>query len=150
MLVVGKGLAGEEVQFHQALRSLGVANSVRDVGWQPFEALAPYFALATVALYPMQDTLLNRAKCPVKLADYLQLGLAVVGESVGMVQEYLGDGAGVLIPPGDDGAFVAATIVLLQDKERAAALGAAALRRMKRFRWSVVAGTVERFYQTLL
>jgi glycosyltransferase involved in cell wall biosynthesis len=149
LVVVGKGLAGEEVQFHQALQELGVSESVRDVGWQSFEALAPYFALADVALYPMQDTLLNRAKCPVKLADYLQLGLAVVGESVGMVQEYLGEGAGVLIPPGDDGAFVAATVVLLQDKGRAATLGAAALRRMKRFRWSVLAETVEQFYQTL-
>ncbi len=149
LLVVGKGLAGEELHFRQAIRALGVADSVREVGWQPFEALAGYFALSDVALYPMQDTLLNRAKCPVKLADYLQLGLPVVGEAVGMVREYLGDGAGILISPGDDRAFVSATTLLLQDKERAAALGAAARRQMKRFRWSVLAEVMEGFYKTL-
>ncbi len=150
LIVVGKGLAGEEIEFQRALQALKVADTVRDVGWQPFEHLAGYFALADVALYPMRDTLLNRTKCPVKLADYLQLGLAVVGEAVGMVREYLGEGAGILIPPGDDGAFVAATSVLLQDKGRAATLGAAALRRMKRFRWSVRAQELEGFYELLL
>lgn len=150
LVIVGKGLAGEEVEFQRAVQALNVAETVRDVGWQPFEQLSGYFGLADVALYPMQDTLLNRTKCPVKLADYLQQGLAVVGEAVGMVREYLGEGAGILIPPGDDGAFVGATSLLLQDKGRAAALGAAAQRRMKRFRWSVRAQELEVFYRTLL
>ncbi len=151
LLVIGKGLTGEEIEFRRAIEAVGVTDTVRDVGWQSIEQLPLYLALADVALYPMQDTLLNRAKCPVKLADYLQLGLPVVGEAVGMVQEYLGEGVGVLVPPDDDATFVAATVQLLSDQKQAAALGAAAYRRLgERFKWSVAAERLEQFYETVV
>lgn len=149
LLVVGQGLAGEERAFAAALAARGVAGSVVDVGWQPFEALPAHFALARVALYPMADTLLNRAKCPVKLADMLQVGLPVVGEGVGQVAEYLaGNEGGLLVPPGDDAAFVAATCRLLRDPDEAAARGRAGQARLAtQFAWPLHAARVEEFYE---
>jgi glycosyltransferase involved in cell wall biosynthesis len=148
LLVVGKGLHGEEVRFRAELETLGVSNSVSDVGFQPLERLRAYFALARVALYPMSDTLVNRAKCPVKLADYMQAGLPVVGEAVGQVAEYLaGDVGGLLVPSGDDAAFVSATLRLLRDPEFAAIMGRAGQQRLAtRFDWPIQAERAEALY----
>jgi glycosyltransferase involved in cell wall biosynthesis len=148
LLVVGKGLMGEEKQFHAAMEALGASESVVDVGWQSFEALPAHFALAQVALYPMKDTLLNRTKCPVKLADYLQVGLPVVGEGVGQVREYLaGNTGGILVPAGDDDAFVAAILRLFRHPAEARRMGEAGKKRLAtHFDWPIQAERVERFY----
>ncbi len=152
LLVVGEGLAGEERAFGAALAARGVRHSAIEVGWQPFDALPLHFALARVALYPMEDTLLNRTKCPVKLADYLQAGLPVVGEAVGQVSEYLaGDSGGLLVPWGDDDAFVAATLHLLRHPQEAATRGRAGQQRLAaHFDWPIQAARVEALYQTTL
>ncbi len=152
LLVVGKGFWGEEVQFERALTELGVVESMIDVGWQAFERLPAYFALANLMLYPMRDTLLNRAKCPVKLADMLQFGLPIIGERVGQVAHYLADDVGgLLVPPGDDEAFVAATLRLLRDPAQANALGKAGQVRFEReFDWPIQAQRVERLYESVL
>ncbi|MDQ4078165.1 MAG: glycosyltransferase family 4 protein [Chloroflexota bacterium] len=152
LLVVGKGLMGEEEIFRNAAAAQGVAESVVEAGWQSFDALPAYFALARVALYPMDDTLVNRTKCPVKLADAMQAGLPVVGEAVGQVAEYLaGNTGGLLVPPADDDAFVAATLRLLCDSELASSLGHTATQRLTtHFDWPIQAERVETLYHTLL
>ncbi|MGB0388056.1 MAG: glycosyltransferase family 4 protein [Ardenticatenaceae bacterium] len=151
LLVVGKGFWGEEKRFHAAIAELGVSESVIDVGWQPFESLPAHFALATLMLYPMNDSLLNRTKCPVKLADMLQFGMPVVGEAVGQVKEYLGNHAGgVLVPPTDDDAFVAATLRLLRHPAQTRALAQSAQTHFAtHFAWPIQAQRVERLYNKL-
>lgn len=149
LLVVGRGLAGEEQAFRAALEAAGVRHSMIDVGWQPPEALPVHWALARVALWPMDDTLINRTKCPVKLTDLVGAGLPVVAESVGQVTEYLApDAGGVIVAPGDVQAFAAATVALLQAPERAAVLGAAGRARLAReFGWPLHAATAEALYR---
>ena len=152
LLVVGKGFWGEENKFQAAMRELGVSESVIYVGWQPFEMLPAHFALARLMLYPMKDTLLNRSKCPVKLADMLQFGLPVIGERVGQVAEYLANNAGgLLVSPGDDEAFVAATLRLLRDPAQARALAQAGQTRFaSHFDWPIQAKRVERLYERVV
>lgn len=136
LLVVGKGLAGEEVRFQAALRRLGVADTVIEVGWLPFAELPLHLTLANCGLYPMRDDLLNRAKCPLKLADLLYFGIPVVGEAVGQVREYLAEGAGLLVAPGDDRAFVQSVLTLLQNPRQAATIAIAARQRVQTvFAW---------------
>ncbi len=152
LLVVGKGLYGEEVSFRAALAAEGVGASVVEVGWLPFEALPAHFAVVQVALYPMRDSLLNRTKCPVKLADTMQVGLPVVGEAVGQVAEYLAaNEGGILVPPGDDDAFVAATLCLLRDADLAHAMGQAGQARLAtHFAWPHEAARAEALYERVL
>ena len=151
LLVVGRGLFGEEVRFAEEVRRMGLGETLVQAGWVPAREVADHLALAHVALYPMDDTLVNRAKCPVKLADLLALEVPVVGEAVGQVAEYLADGAGVLVPPGDVARFARAVVSLLRDPEQARRLGRAGRQRLERhFAWSVQAGRVEALYRRLL
>lgn len=59
--------------------------SLRVGGWEDGDSMRDYFAAADLAICPLEDSLLNRARCPAKLVDLLAAGLAVVADDVGEV-----------------------------------------------------------------
>lgn len=148
ILAVGAGLYEDDTrQLRQQLEETGLAPAVTDVGWVEEAGLPPLLAAADVALYLMDDTLLNRAKCPVKLADVISVGLPVVGEAVGQVNEYVINGqTGLLYPPGSVKATAAGLSRLLLDAEERCRLAANAREHAGRFRWSCLAQQVEVAY----
>ena len=136
LLVVGIGLAGEEVQLQNLAAERGLSQHLLLAGWLPPEDLPEYFASADVALYPMDDTLLNRTKCPAKLRDLLAAGVPVIADRVGQSAEYVIDGTtGLLVAPGDVTAMAAAAAQLMGDAERRRGLSEAA-RADVRARWT--------------
>jgi glycosyltransferase involved in cell wall biosynthesis len=147
-LVVGKGLFGEEKQLMELARSQGRATDVTYAGWVPPEALPAHFGLADVAIYPFDDTLVNRCKCAVKLIDLLAAGVAVVADSAGQNSEYIEHGvSGLLVTPGDTPAFVAAVVRLLRDADLARQLGRGAHKRIREhYLWERLASTAEQAY----
>lgn len=148
LLVVGEGLFGEERALLRQARAAGLIKHVTLAGWVKPAELPAYFAAADLAIYPFDDTLLNRARCPVKLVDLLAAGVPVVAEAVGQIVEYIEHGrSGWLVPPGDGEAFVAGIVKLLRDPALRARLGRAAQERMGReFSWSQLAQKVEQAY----
>jgi glycosyltransferase involved in cell wall biosynthesis len=156
--VVGKGFFGEEQRLMALARKAGwrVSEST-DVagadlvyaGYVPAETLPAHFAQADVALYPFDDTLVNRTKCPVKLLDLLAAGLPVVGDAVGEIEAMIRDGeTGLLVSPENRTAFAEAAIALLDDPPRRKALGARAAADVReRFSWDTLAARAERAYQ---
>lgn len=117
-------------------------------GWVPSDDLPCYFARADVAIYPFDDTLVNRAKCAVKLIDLLAAGVPVVAEAVGQNREYIRSGeTGLLVEPGDLDAFAKSVIRLLQSPLLRRSLGRTAARDVQeRFNWQRLVETVERAY----
>ena len=87
--MIGKGLFGEENKLRKLAEEAGIGDSVIIMGWIEPQLLSSYLAAADVAIYPMDDNILNRAKCPLKLIDLLSVGLPVVAERVGQVGEYI-------------------------------------------------------------
>ena len=76
-------------------------------------------------------------------------GVPVAADAVGQNREYIQDGrSGLLIPPGNDEAFVEVVIRLLQDPSLRATLAAGARERMRnQFGWEKLAERVERAYR---
>ena len=158
ILVVGKGFFGEETTLLTLARNAGWRVAERaDVtsefdlvytGLGTPETLPDYFAQADLAIYPFDDTLVNRTKCPVKLLDLLAAGVPVVADAVGQIPAVIQNGAsGTLIPPGDDAAFAASVVDLINDPARRSAMAAHAVRDMQaRFSWEKLAGTAEQAY----
>jgi len=145
LVVAGQGLRGEEQVFQDLADRARLAGAVHSLGWVPIDDLPDVFAATDVALYPLDDTLLNRTKCVMKLVDLLLAGVAVVADRVGQAGEYVEDGAtGVLVPPGDTGTMARAATELLGDAPRRQALGDAARSTMlRRWTWQKQAATVE-------
>jgi glycosyltransferase involved in cell wall biosynthesis len=156
LYVVGKGLFGEEEALLRTARKAGwrvaeKAGADADLiyaGYVPVGALPAHFAQADVALYPFDDTLVNRTKCPVKLLDLLAAGLPVVGEGVGQIREMVREGeTGLLVPSGDEESFAAAILALLEDGDRRRTMGARAGADVRaRFAWERLAATAEAAY----
>ncbi len=157
LLVVGKGLFGEEEELLRLAVQSGLTvthhasrftHDVTYCGWVPSDTLSAYFAQADVAIYPFDDTLVNRAKCAVKLLDLLAAGVPVVAEAVGQNMEYIRHGeTGWLVAPGDVSSFAEAVVWLLEDTPLRERLGQAAAHDVReRFAWERLVETVERAY----
>lgn len=149
LLLVGRGLFGEEQKFFEMAAARGWRERVVDAGWVEPEKLRAYFAASDVALFPFDDTLVNRCKCSVKLIDLLANGVPVVAEAVGQVREYISHNAsGMLVAPKDVDAFANCVVELLSDKAKRASLGMNALARMNQdFDWEKLAARVEEVYR---
>ncbi len=118
-------------------------------GWGTEANLPLCFALADVALYPFADTLLNRTKCPMKLMDLQSAGVPVVADAVGQIAEVIESGrTGLLVPPGDEGAFIEALLLLLESPQRCRAMGLTARTSIsRRYGWDRLSRTAEWAYQ---
>lgn len=162
LLVVGQGLFGEEARLLQWAREAGwqiatgedapEAADLIYAGWVAMEELPRYFAQAQMALYPFDDTLINRTKCPVKLLDLLAAGIPVVGEAVGQLQEFITSGeTGMLVPAGAADDFAHALLTLLADPAQGRSMGARAAAMVRaRFSWERLASIAETAYRHAL
>jgi glycosyltransferase involved in cell wall biosynthesis len=136
---------------HKASRALsvelGISDAVIDVGAQPFSAVESYLGAADVLLMPMSDNLMNRARGPIKLGDYMAAGRPIVANPVGdLVHAFREHELGTLCADTPD-AYGAAIAGLLSDPARAAKLGRNAREAAERnYAWSVYAPQLEAIY----
>jgi glycosyltransferase involved in cell wall biosynthesis len=150
ILTVGMSLfESDAAVFQKALASANLTDAVFDVGWVDEKELPGYLTAADVGIYLMDDTLLNRTKCPVKLADMLSLGIPVVAEAIGQVPEYVVHEESGLLRPCDDPAGIASDLLeLLQDQEKRERLADGAREHIQRhFSWERLADIVEGAYE---
>ncbi len=148
LLVVGSGFWGEEGQLAEALARRGLAANAILVGWSQPADLPGYFAAADLAIYPLADTLVNRAKCPAKLVELMAAGVPVVAERVGQAAEYLEHGvSGMLVPVGNSEAFAKAIHAAIEDEGLRRRLAEGARQRVAAcFTWDRLAPRVEAAY----
>ena len=147
-LIIGQGLHGEDQVLREQLAQANLTELVRFTGWLPIEQLAAHFQAVNVAIFPYDDTLINRTKCSVKLIDLLLAGLPVVADAVGQNCEYIQPGvSGVLIPAEDDATFAIALVDLLDDQAKQHRLGQAATKQVRQnYDWAKLAEIAERAY----
>jgi glycosyltransferase involved in cell wall biosynthesis len=148
LMVVGQGFHGEEARLLKQAEAIGLRGSIEYAGWVEAAALPDCFAQSCVAIYPFDDTLINRTKCSVKLIDLLSAGVPIVADAVGQNAEYIRHNeTGVLVPSDDTDAMAQAVIDLLRDREKANRLGARAAQDVReRFGWDRLVLDVERIY----
>ena len=153
LLVVGQALfAEDEARFDRLVEEAGLRASVVRAGWVPQEDLPDYFAATDVALYPFDDTLVNRAKCSVKLIELLAAGVAVVADAVGQNTEYIiHRETGLLVPSGDVSAMASEAVRLLREPALRRALGQAAAKHIaERYAWHLLVEELLALYAGLV
>lgn len=147
-LVVGRGFFGEEKALQREMAGRGLGKHLLYAGWVPEEELPLYLSAGDVAYYPMDDNLINRASCSMKLLELLVAGRAVVTDAVGETREVLEDRrSGWLTPPGDIPAQAEALATLLQSPEMRRSLGETARRRVwQEYDWDRLVERAEEAY----
>ncbi|MCA9920362.1 MAG: glycosyltransferase, partial [Anaerolineales bacterium] len=150
ILMVGAGLyEADAANFRQQAEVAGIWQAIEDAGWVALEALPALLAQAHVGIYLMEDTLLNRTKCPVKLADMLAVGVPVVAEAVGQVGEYVVNGrSGTTFPTGDTTNITNELIHILQNTELQSTLSDGAKSHIEEnFSWETLADRLLSAYE---
>lgn len=120
-LFVGDGPARAETEA--AAERLGIAARVRFTGMQPIDAVPDLLAALDIAVVPSAAAHAS----PMKLIEYMAMGLPVVAPDLPSIRAAIEDGrTGRLFPAGDMAAMRATALALLDDPRAAEALGRAA------------------------
>lgn len=147
LLVIGRGERGEEHDMLRLAARAGIASAIDYRGWIEPAAIPDLLATADIALVPLNDTLINRARCSVKLLELMAAGLPIVAGQVGQVSEYIEhQHSGLLVAPGDAAALARATLLLLEYADLRVRLGATARIAVNAFRWERLVPGVEQAY----
>jgi D-inositol-3-phosphate glycosyltransferase len=149
LVIVGgaSGLAGdvESDNARQLAVDLGVADRVVFVPPQPHHILSSYYRAADLVVVPSRSesfglVALEAAAC----------GVPVVASAVGGLLNIVHDGVtGILVDGRDPARYARAMGQVLGDPAGAAAMGAAAAVRARRFTWSFTAARLRRVYTDL-
>jgi glycosyltransferase involved in cell wall biosynthesis len=147
MVIVGTG--DGLARLRSLAQELSLDHAVVFTGWIDHKHVPSYLAAADVAIYPYRDTLVNRAKCSIKILEYMSMGKAIVTTRVGQNLEYLEHGrSGLLAEPGDAGAFAQELLAALTNPDLAQRLGRNAAQRIAdQFTWDRRIYSVEQAYE---
>lgn len=151
-LVVGKGRNNEEERLTASAKVMGFDTALVMAGWIEPEKLPDYLAAGDVAIYPLEDNLTNRAKCPAKLTELLLAGVPVIADCVGQATEYIADGiSGILCDPNNPAQMVDKTVRLLLEPENRKKYAADGKRfLLERFVWSDAVAKLDQFYRSII
>jgi glycosyltransferase involved in cell wall biosynthesis len=139
LLVVGTGPELESLQELAVARGVGdrsIFTGAIAHGEVPDHVSA--MDIATAPFEPMPGFYFS----PLKVAEYMAAGRAVVASRQGDIPELIGN-AGVLVAAGDVGALRGALVRLGRDSALRRRLGQAAMSRARSLTWDTVAGRVE-------
>jgi D-inositol-3-phosphate glycosyltransferase len=150
LLVIVGGASGAEGDGEVALArrlaaDLGVGDRVRFVAPQPHHILSSWYRAADLVIVPSRSesfglVALEAAAC----------GIPVVASAVGGLLNIVHDGVtGFLVDGRDPARYARAMDLVLTDRAGAAAMGAAAAVRARRFTWSFTAARLRRIYGDL-
>jgi glycosyltransferase involved in cell wall biosynthesis len=147
-LVVGKGRNNEEALLQTAALDGGFSTSLTIAGWVEPGDIPDYLAAGDVAIYPFDDTIVNRCKCPAKLTELLLAGIPVVGDRVGQVNEYINPAAvGQLSDPDNWQEMADLASSLLLDPARRRLVAEQGRRYLlEHFAWNVYTSQLHQFY----
>jgi glycosyltransferase involved in cell wall biosynthesis len=122
LVIVGDGpLRGE---LEHELRERGLARSAVLTGSLPHEEVAALIHQFDVALAPYSRPDHDFYFSPLKLFEYMACGVPVVAAALGQIEEVVRDGeTGLLYPPGQQDALLAACERLLSDPDLRRRLG---------------------------
>lgn len=99
-------------------------DGVSDLGALEHDALMALLERSTIAVLPSRDEAM-----PMFILEALARGNAVISTTVGGIPDVLGDGAGVLVPPGDVEGLATALKDLIEDADARSMVAAAGYER---------------------
>ncbi|MFN8639002.1 MAG: glycosyltransferase [Dehalococcoidia bacterium] len=133
MLVLG---TGEELPRLRALADqLGIADRVEFTGFLPWYQAMSRIRECSVGVVPVLSDGYGQYMVPMKIYDYVTMGVPAVSSRLAAVQDYFPEDALSYVPPGDPAALASAIERLIDDPEAATRQQAAAEHAMSAIEW---------------
>src|SRR5262249_5978882 len=87
-------------------------------GLRPIEDVIPQLERASVGVVPIVDNPFTKYMLPVKLLEYVALGMPVIASSTSTIRAYFSDSMLAFTVPGDATALAGQMVELYRDPER--------------------------------
>jgi len=114
LLVLGGGRKLEAIR--QRADDIGVARHVLFTDYVPADEIPKYLSMADIALAPFEENDVTRAKSPLKIAEYMAMGLPIVASDVGDVRRMASE-AGAIVPCCDIQAMADKVVWMLNNQD---------------------------------
>ena len=104
LAIMGKmnSLSGEDDNIPKLVEELNLRNDVILIPLQPHKDVPKFLSAFDILCCPKIDCEINRAASPIKVPEYLSMGLPTVCSAVGGIIDTIEDGVdGFLVKPGD-------------------------------------------------
>lgn len=150
LIVAGSPLHARGDAPFRAVLSPESSSHIAWLGYAPSETLPGVYAASDVAVFPAAPTVLQEAKCSVRLATTLLHGVPVVASAVGEQANYGADGASLLVAAdASPQEFARATANLLGDRtERNQMIARAHTHLTAHYRCADLTRSLAGFYRT--
>ncbi len=146
--IVGGGYRLEELK--NLARDFNLSERIIFTGSIPHNQTKKYIAAADVCVGCFAKNDITMCKSPLKLAEYLSSGKAIVASNVGEVRNMVG-GVGLLVEPGNHIILAGGINELLSSSELRAKMGTLTRRRaLERYNWSWSAENIINMYRKVL
>jgi glycosyltransferase involved in cell wall biosynthesis len=149
---VGRGeMPEDEELLRREAERLGVAHAMRITGWLPMTVAWQQARRAAVCVSPYLPVPILKSTSPTKLVEYLALGKAVVANDHPEQSQVIEQSGAGLVCEWDEGQFARAIVELLENPERAAAMGRAGREFVAAHRthWVMVDLVTDRYHAVL-
>jgi len=131
LALIGTGNVADSDDIAGLVSRLQLEDVVTLVSPQPHELMPKYLSAFDIACSPKIDCEENRAANPVKIYEYMSMGLPTVASAVGEISNVIQDGIdGFLIRPGDQSDLKATLDHAIQNHELAKKVGERAREKM--------------------
>jgi len=117
-------------EYYEGLLARG-GGSLIALGYQPNRMMPKFLACADYVVLPQRREIRAEAQIPAKIYGAMAMGKGVIGTAVSDIPRLLGDGAGVVVPPGDRKALEGALRHLVEHPDEAAEMGRKARERAR-------------------
>ena len=127
LLIVGEG--DDMGRLKDIVHARGLDDAVEIEGPRSIEELEPFFARASAGIVPILDDPFTRYMLPVKLLEFVALGLPVISSETSTIRAYFDETMVAFVHPGDVAELAAKIVALRRDPN----VGESLVRRADRF-----------------
>ena len=102
MIIIGGKQSKEDENIPRHIHALDIEHKVTIVPPQPHEEVPKFLSACDITCCPKIDCEINRAANPIKVVEYLSMGLPTVCSGIGGIIDTIENGVdGLLVKPGD-------------------------------------------------
>jgi len=147
-MVLGDG--SKLAKLKELSQALRLEDKVVFTGFVMRREIPSYIAAADICVAPFEDNRITRCKSPLKIAEYLASGKAIVASDVGEVRNML-EGAGLLVRPNSEQSIAEGILKLIDDERLRKRLSLSARQKAEAtYNWTFSVKNLEKAYQSAL
>ena len=145
LVIVGEGDIYHDLQQLKKDRNL---QQLILAGWQPYERIPEFIAMADICLLPAHNNEIMRNIVPIKMYEYMGCGKPVIATRLPGIMREFGEGNGVIYVEKPEDVLKKA-VELAEDRQKMRELGKKAAEYVQKYSWEAITNQFEELLKEL-